>query len=432
MFLLCVAVSLQVRAADPSGVLGSLIDDQTLAMVRVDVQRIDLDALINRIQRTISDLAGPEALEQAKGDLENARMQVGARQKGFVQAGGRDLYAVVSMNDLPYFLVAIPASAGNQAALLKQVQDTAKDFQIATLEIYSTGDLILVGRKETIERFKKRTPVRSDVVAAAFQACAGRTVQAVLIPNADQNRVLAEMLPQVLGGSGAPAFQGLRWAALGLDCPPSIALGLTVETAGPDSAEGLLKVLKDVYAWVGQRPEIRSFVQDLDQVLTDLTPRRQERRLVLNLDQTQADALIQRLVGPTLMQAREKVLRFNCASHLSQVGKAILMYASDHKDQIPPDLQTLMAAGTIPEGCFVCPLVGTKGSYVYRGAGLNCSLPPNVILVHDKAANHNGQGRNVLFLDSHVDWTTESQFQDLIRKDNEARRKAGLPESPAD
>jgi len=427
--LICVAVSLQVRATDPAAVCGSLIDDQILVVVRVDVQRIDLDALVNRVHKTISDLAGPEALEQAKPDLENARMQVGARLKGFLQAGGKDLYAVVNMDDLPYFLVAVPVSAANREALHKQVQDTTKDFQIAPLETYAADDLILVGSKETIERFKKRTPVRSDAVAAAFGACAGRTVQAVLIPSADQNRVLVEMLPQVLGQAGAPQFQGLRWAALGVDGPPSTALGLTVETTGPDSAEGLLKVLKALYTWIGQQPRIQAFVPDLDQVLSELTPRRQEGCLVLNLDQAKADALMQRLVGPSLLKIREKI---GCASHLNQIGKALMIYANDYMDQFPSDLQTLIAAGRISEGSLVCPLVGTKGSYVYRGAGLKTSLPPNIILVHDKAANHKGQGRNVLFNDTRVDWVTESRFQDLIRQDNQARRKAKLPELPAE
>ncbi len=433
MFLLCVAVGLQVRAAEPAAICGQLVDDQTLAVVRLDVQRIDLDALILRIQKTISDLAGPEDLEQAKPELENARTLVGARQKAFVQAGGRDLYAVVSMNDLPYLQVAIPVSAANREALLRQVQDTIRDFQIPSLETSVAGDLILVGRKETIERIKKRTtPVRSDALAAAFGACAGRTVQAIVIPTADQNRVLAEMLPQALGGSGARQFEGLKWAALGVDLPQSMALGLTVETAGPDSAEGLLKVLKDVYAWVGQQPDIRSSVPELDQVLADLAPRTQQSRLVLNLDQARMDALIRRLVGPSLVKAREKAQRMVCASNLKQTGLAILMYASDHKDQLPPDLQTLISAAKLPDKCLVCPLAGDKGSYAYRGAGLTTKLPSQMILAHDRSANHKGQGRNVVFLDGHVEWVTESRFQDLIRRDNEARRKADLPELPAE
>jgi prepilin-type processing-associated H-X9-DG protein len=336
------------------------------------------------------------------------------------------------MDDLPYFLVAIPVSAGNREAVLKQIQDSTKDLGIATLETYAIGDLILVGRKEVIDRFKTRTPARSEAVAAAFQACADRTIQAVLIPNADQNRVLCEMLPEVLGGSEAHQFQGLRWASLGLDLPPSMGVGLIMETAGPDSAEGLLKFLKDVYGWIAQMPKTRSFVPDVDKVLADLTPVRREGRLVLTLDQTQADGLIRRLIGPSLLKVRENAHTIGCAQQLSQIGKAIVLYACDHKDQMPPDLETLVAAGSVPEGFLACPQVGTKGSYAYRGAGMSCALPPTMILVYDKAANHKGEGRNVLFLDSHVEWVTESRFQDLIRKDNEARRKAKLPELPAD
>jgi len=86
--VLCATASLQVRAADPAGLAGSLIDDQTLAVVRVDLQKIDLDALVARIESTILDLAGPEALGQAKGDLEKFHAEAGARVKGFL-AGRR-------------------------------------------------------------------------------------------------------------------------------------------------------------------------------------------------------------------------------------------------------------------------------------------------------------------------------------------------------
>jgi len=434
--LICAGASLPVRAADPAGVAGPLIDDQTLAVVRVDLQGIDLDALVDRIRRTISDVAGPEAMEQAKGPLEESHAEVGARHKAFVQAGAKDLYAVVSLNDLPGFLAAVPVSAGNREALLNQVQDTIRELQIPAMETYAFGDLVLAGPKETIERIQKRTTtVRSDALAAAFGACAGRTVQAIVIPTADQNRVLAEMLPQVLGGSGARQFAGLKWAALGVDLPPSMALGLTIETAGPDSAEGLLKVLKDVYAWVAQQPDIRSSVPELDQVLADLTPRTQQGRLVLNLDQAHTDALIKRLVGPSLAKARENAQRMACVSYLKQVGLATMIHADEHQGQLPPDLETLIAGAKLPEKCLICPCLGTKDSYAYRGAGLTTKLQPQMtpqmILAHDRSANHKGQGRNVVFLDGHVEWVREERFQQLIQEDNQARVKASLPELPA-
>ena len=430
---LCTVLALPVRAADPAEVVAPALDDQTLAVVRVDIQKVDLDALVARIRKTFLDLAGPEVLNQPDGDLENFRTGFSDRLKGFLQAGGKDLYVVVSMMDWPWVAIPIP-SEDRAADLVKQVQDTTKDLEAGALEVYRSGDLIFAGRTETIGRLKQRTaaPARSEALAAAFRACSGRTVQAVLVPNADQIRVLAEMLPQVLGQPTAgPQILGLRWAALGLDGPPAIRVDLALETNGPDSAKSLLEVVKACSAWVGKMPDIRSKVPNLDAILSDLTPEVQGTRLVLALDQARCDTLIDRVVGPSIMQARQQPLRTVCASNLRGISQAILIYSNDHDDQFPPDLETLIAAAEMPAKGLVCPVVGTQGSYAYRGAGLSVKLPPQIVVAHDRAGSHDG-GRNVLFLDTHVEWVTEQRFAELIRADNEIRREQGLPELPAE
>jgi len=54
----------------------------------------------------------------------------------------------------------------------------------------------------------------------------------------------------------------------------------------------------------------------------------------------------------------------------------------------------------------------------------------NLILAHDQKDNHQG-GRNVLYVDDRVEWATENQFQELIKRDNLRRRQRQLPEKPA-
>jgi prepilin-type processing-associated H-X9-DG protein len=78
----------------------------------------------------------------------------------------------------------------------------------------------------------------------------------------------------------------------------------------------------------------------------------------------------------------------------------------------------------------VCPATNLKDSYIYRGATLTTSDTPWMITVYEKLSNH-GDGRNVLFLDSHVEWVSEERFQELIKRDNDYRREKGLPVLPA-
>jgi prepilin-type processing-associated H-X9-DG protein len=78
----------------------------------------------------------------------------------------------------------------------------------------------------------------------------------------------------------------------------------------------------------------------------------------------------------------------------------------------------------------LCPSI--KKAYVYRAASLTVTDIPTLILVHDLKSNHSAdKGRNVLFLDSHVEWVSEERFQELIKKDNEYRKEKGIPEIPA-
>ena len=44
-------------------------------------------------------------------------------------------------------------------------------------------------------------------------------------------------------------------------------------------------------------------------------------------------------------------------------------------------------------------------------SGLNADSPPDAVLLYDRKENHNGEGRNVLFVDGHVEWMSEEEFR---------------------
>jgi prepilin-type processing-associated H-X9-DG protein len=294
--------------------------------------------------------------------------------------------------------------------------------------------LILVGLKRTIARLKTVSPVHSQALAAGFQACANTTVQVVLLPSSVQRRILAEMLPQIPSESGninlTTLSKDLHWAALGSNGPPSISLNITIQSPNAEGADRLLTFVKNLYALVGQNPQIREFMPELDHVLKLLTPRKHGKRLLLQVDSTAADSIINNFVAPSLLKAHAKATRYACGTNMSGIGKALLIYSNDYNDQLPPDLETLISKAEMPAKGLVCPATMLKDSYIYRGATITTSDTLWIITVYEKLSNH-VDGRNVLFLDSHVEWVPEERFQELIKKDNDYRREKGLPVLPA-
>ncbi len=438
-FVFCYCVGLNSFAAGASTglaqVLGPCIDDQTFAVAHLDVEKLNLDALVGQALSLVSEHAGPDTAKHIQDNLKNFQALAGAQLNDLLKAGGRDIFVVFSMYDFPYFFVAVPIhSANDQAGLHQQIQKITKEFNAGDIEIHVSDGLILVGLKQTIARLKTVSPVHSQALAAGFLACANTSVQVVLFPSSVQRRILAEMLPQIPSESGninlTTLSKDLHWAALGFNGPPSISLNITIQSPNAEGADRLLTFVKNLYALAGQNPQIREFMPKLDQVLKLLTPRRHGKRLLLQVDSTAADSIINDFVAPSLLKAHAKATRYACGTNMSGIGKALLIYANDYNDQLPPDLETLISKAEMPAKGLVCPATMLKDSYIYRGASVTVADIPSLIMVYEKSSNHNG-GRNVLFMDSHVEWVTEERFQEFIKRDNEYRRKKELPVLPA-
>ena len=443
LLMFCYFVGLTTFATGASTglaqVLGPCIDDQTFAVARLDITKLDLDAFFDKFLSLVSKHADPNIAKHVQDDRRDFQSQVGAQLNDLQKAGGKDIFVVFSVYDFPYFFVAIPIhSAGNRTELHQQVQKIVKEyFNIKDIEIHASDRLILVGLKQTITRVKTATRIRSRALEAGFQACANKTAQVVLFPSSDQRRILAEMLPQIPPSeSGNIKFttlgKDLQWAALGLDGPPSISLNLTIQSANAEGADRMLTFVNNLYSLAGHYNEARPLIPELDQLLKSLTPRKHGKRLLLQIDSTTADSIISDILAPSLLNARAQARRYACATNLSGIGKALLIYANDYNDQFPPDLETLISKAEMPAKGLVCPGAGLKDKdpYIYRGASITTSDAPWMIMAYDKTGNH-GDGRNVLFLDTHVEWVSEERFQKLIKKDNDYRREKGFPVLPA-
>ena len=127
-------------------------------------------------------------------------------------------------------------------------------------------------------------------------------------------------------------------------------------------------------------------------------------------------AILAALLIPAIMNARRQAKRAMCASQLKMVGLALHMYAGDYQERFPESLEELSELGYLPaEEILQCPARKDRApgeiDYVYV-KGLSPGSRPNEPVAFDRRGNHR-DGRNVLFVDGHVEILREAEFQRL-------------------
>lgn len=109
--------------------------------------------------------------------------------------------------------------------------------------------------------------------------------------------------------------------------------------------------------------------------------------------------------------------RASCKSCLRNIGLGCHLYADEHDGAFPDSLEQLVPEFIDNPQVFSCPESPsswedfnsgnvTEASSSYRlVSGLRADMPGSFILVYEKTSkNHEGDGRNVCFLDGHVEW----------------------------
>ena len=128
------------------------------------------------------------------------------------------------------------------------------------------------------------------------------------------------------------------------------------------------------------------------------------------------------IMMPALARTRQIAFRVICATNMSGLGKAMLVYSNDFDDKLPTSSKwcdLLIEHVEVTEKSLRC-LGAPEGPCNYalnkNVEGLGASAPPDMVLLFEThpgwnqsggpeiltTDNHRGDGCNILFIDSHV------------------------------
>jgi hypothetical protein len=418
------------QGRDLSGLLAPCVNEQTLAIAQIDVGGVNVDAILDWVVET-----APRSMDsqQVKEVTKRWRPLWEQRVARFQAAGGQTLYIAWGLDDP---LLAVPVTNRlKEPAMTDWLKETWQAFCSGRTTSVRKDGLLITGSRGMMDRWQSRA--RAELAQATANA-GGAAIEVFVIPSMDSRRVLEAMLPVVIDqgmeAKGHPITAGLQWATIRIDLPPAPALRVAVASGDAASASALRGVLGTSLNLVGRIAALKQASTDLAEALGTLMPEVRGQGLQLALDKRQCNRLGSGFVTPGVFALRASILHQLCQTTLSGMGKAMLIYANDHEDKWPPRLETLVEKAEYSRSGLICPAMRHRPqyeSYVYRGVDTGgVSVDPELIIVHDRAGNHEG-GRHVLFADSHIDWVTETRFTELVARDNELRREQGFAEKPA-
>jgi hypothetical protein len=314
---------------DPAGralALAPLIEEETIALVRIDFTRADADGLA----KTLSEL-----VPSRKGDLADLAGRVKAFQADFRKAGGTELIASFSTGELPTIsFVSLPLKEGADIAALT---DLLRRHLPAGTVVEKRDSALLAGSRDVLKRLAEARPSVREGLAEAIKAAGDTAVQVLLLPTAHQRRVIDEVLTLPLSGASARVLtRGVRWAALGADVGAKPKAELTIQSADAAAAKKLADLTAAGIARLGegklfgeQKPIKEMLARDFEAASRALAPKVAGSRVTLRIADDEALRAVASLAG-AIEERGGPLERTGTGRHFHAIGIALWSYFDAH------------------------------------------------------------------------------------------------------
>lgn len=315
-----------LSAAEPPLPIAPYVDDQVLAVARLDVGRLDVAATLKFVETLLASVV-PEFAEPVRDELKTMEKEVDDARK----AGLQEVYAVVSLADVPMhppLIIAVRKPGSDPQAATRLFEPAVfPDREVI-------GNFVLLGAREQVQRARAVTArPRPDLVQALADG-GPAVLKAAVALTPDSRRVIREMLaplPAEFGGLTGPQLaDGLQWVAISVDLPPKPFLRVVIQAREAAAAKTLAKVVEAATGHLRQQAEVREVLPQIDELVRGLRPTCEGDRLTLTLEQDHLQRLVT-LLTPALRAARGAAEQTQSSNNLKQIALAMHMYHDEHK-----------------------------------------------------------------------------------------------------
>jgi hypothetical protein len=307
--------------AERADTIAPFVDEQTIAIARVDFGRVDVEATLKRIRELAPGerIAAHLATPPIQGLLNKLR------------ESGVDVYVVLSLADLPKpgpFLIA----KGKPGSDVKETLEVLSTLRTEVSE--HVGDVVFLGPASTLKRIQAGRPSPRPAIARAFEAAGDTDAQILFVPSADQRRVIAEMLPQLpeeAGGGSGKSIADIEWATIAINSPPEFSVDATVQSKNEESARALKSTLTAMFWTLSRNKAVKEKLPKVADLVDVVTPKIEGRRLSLQISDENGNLpkLLAALSAP-LGSARNQAQRRTCVNNLKYLALSWHNYHDVH------------------------------------------------------------------------------------------------------
>ena len=269
--VLCAAPAMRAAAAAAAATPGDdapivpYLEDGTFLVARVDVERVDHEALEKFVERGTQSLFSvmPVPANQRAMIEQNAKQSAQESKQWLTDmaaAGGKRVYFLLGTAALggdgeP--LIVVPVEAGADAAAIAEVLKRGPGKAEDVAEI---GKAVVLGRSEERERLQKNfepgaaAPAGRPHLSAAMKAAGDGPMRIAFVPDEATRMWIEGALPKIpdaLGGAEPTVLsRGVRWAAAGVSQKPETVAHVTVQADNAEHVKSLVELLTKATALV--------------------------------------------------------------------------------------------------------------------------------------------------------------------------------------